>query len=494
MKKIVVVNKIEDWKFDTSNIDVVSAKEYISQEQYMSEKRIRVFNLCHRYSYQSVGYYVSLLAEARGQRVYPTITTIQDLKSPTILRTLSSDADLLIQKSLESVDQESSVLLFIVFGLHDDKKYTKLAKELYALFPSPFLKVQFVFSKRANRWVVQDISSVSIREIPEEKIVFAGEAVQTFLSRERTQHPRPATGYDVAILINPQEKEPPSDKSALDNFAEAARSVGMIPAFITSEDYGRITEFDGLFIRETTAVNHHTYRFARRAEAEHIPVIDDPLSIVRCTNKVYLAELLMRNNISAPKTMIVSAQNAEKIIETIGLPCILKAPDSAFSMGVKKAETETELKTLLSELLKSSELIIVQEYIKTEFDWRIGVLDREPLFACKYYMARGHWQIYDWNVSSGENYGDHETMELSMVPEHILKNALKAANCIGSGFYGVDIKEHGTKGIVIEVNDNPSIDAGFEDEVLGAQLYRAVMLSLKGRIERSQGLPLQGLK
>ena len=29
----------------------------------------------------------------------------------------------------------------------------------------------------------------------------------------------------------------------------------------------------------------------------------------------------------------------------------------------------------------------------TDYDWRIGVLDGEPLFACKYKMARGHWQI-----------------------------------------------------------------------------------------------------
>ena len=28
-----------------------------------------------------------------------------------------------------------------------------------------------------------------------------------------------------------------------------------------------------------------------------------------------------------------------------------------------------------------------QEYLATDFDWRVGVLDRRPLFACKYFMA-----------------------------------------------------------------------------------------------------------
>jgi glutathione synthase/RimK-type ligase-like ATP-grasp enzyme len=61
----------------------------------------------------------------------------------------------------------------------------------------------------------------------------------------------------------------------------------MEPELIEKEDYGRLAEFDALFIRETTGVNHHTYRFARRAEAEGLVVVDDPQSILKCTNKVY---------------------------------------------------------------------------------------------------------------------------------------------------------------------------------------------------------------
>ncbi len=49
-----------------------------------------------------------------------------------------------------------------------------------------------------------------------------------------------------------------------------------------------------LFIRETTYVDHHSFRFSRRAEAEGLVVIDDPQSILRCTNKVFLAEAFAR--------------------------------------------------------------------------------------------------------------------------------------------------------------------------------------------------------
>ena len=55
---------------------------------------------------------------------------------------------------------------------------------------------------------------------------------------------------------------------------------------------------------------------------------------------------------------------------------------------------------------------------------------------------------------------------------------------IGDGLYGVDLKEVKGKAFVIEVNDNPSIDAGCEDQVLGEELYLAIMASLRRRMDR----------
>ena len=55
-----------------------------------------------------------------------------------------------------------------------------------------------------------------------------------------------------------------------------------------------MAEFDALWIRATTSIDNFTYRFARRAQQEGMPVIDDPQSMIRCTNKVYLAERLAR--------------------------------------------------------------------------------------------------------------------------------------------------------------------------------------------------------
>ncbi len=62
--------------------------------------------------------------------------------------------------------------------------------------------------------------------------------------------------------------------------------------------------------------------------------------------------------------------------------------------------------------------------------------------------------------------------------------AVQTCRPIGEGFYGVDIKESAGKYYVIEVNDNPSIDYGWEDAVLKNILYEAVMKALVHRMER----------
>lgn len=252
---------------------------------------------------------------------------------------------------------------------------------------------------------------------------------------------------------------------------------------ITREDAGRLLEFDALFIRETTSVHHHTYRLARKAESEGLPVIDDPQSILRCTNKVYLAELLQRYGIPTPKTIIMHKKNTEQVLRQLGVPCILKQPDSSFSQGVMKAETPEEFRQQVGELLEKSDLVIAQAFTPTPFDWRVGILDRQPLYVCKYYMAQKHWQIYKRDNKGKVLEGKSETLPVNNAPKRIVKTALKAANLIGDGLYGVDLKEIDGNSSIIEINDNPSIDSGVEDTVLNDALYRLIMESFLRRIE-----------
>ncbi|MCA9221239.1 MAG: RimK family alpha-L-glutamate ligase [Planctomycetales bacterium] len=205
---------------------------------------------------------------------------------------------------------------------------------------------------------------------------------------------------------------------------------------------------------------------------------------MRCTNKVYLAELLERHDVATPRTIVTHRDNLEEVVAILGFPCVLKKPDSAFSAGVVKVNDRDELSARLEEYFADSDLVVAQEFLPTEFDWRIGIIDRQPLYAAKYYMAQGHWQIIKQDREDDSRYGKAEVMPIELAPRRAVNAALKAANLIGDGLYGVDVKQSKGKFYVIEVNDNPNLDAGVEDRVLRDELYRRIMSVFLKRIEQ----------
>lgn len=485
MHSIVVVNKPKDWNLHIPDVEVVSAKAYLTDLRYAEIRNARVYNLCQSYRYQGLGYYVSLLAEARGHRTFPTITTIQDLKSQSIVRIISDELDQIIQRSFSRLKSQNFAL-DIYFGKSIVKQYENLSKQLYNLFQAPLLRAHFTIQN--NKWVLQNVFPLPIHHIPENHKSYVLDFARLYFARKRIRARNVArTTYDLALLLNPQEKAPPSNARAIKYFIDAAEDYGLHAKIITKTDYSRIPEFDALFIRETTAVNHHTYRFARRALAENLVVIDDPASIVKCTNKVYMAELLKKNNIPIPKTVIVHKGNTEELTNMLGLPCVLKKPDGSFSNGVIKVNDPLSLEEELIHLFDQSDLLIAQEFVPTDFDWRIGILNRQPLYACKYFMAKDHWQIYDWQSGRQKRDGNHETIAIEKVPARVLKIAQRAASLIGDGFYGVDLKQWGNKVVVIEINDNPSIEAGVEDFILKDELYAQVMKHIVQKIKHLRG-------
>jgi glutathione synthase/RimK-type ligase-like ATP-grasp enzyme len=489
MGNLIVVNNPRDWPLDIPGVTVVPARAYLTDPAWGGDRAARVFNLCRSYRYQTLGYYVSLLAEARGHKPLPRASTIEDLQSQNMVRLLTEGLDELIQKSLKAIKSDTFEL-GIYFGHSAANRHEQLSRQLFSLLHAPLLRAQF--ERRGQHWRIRSVHPVAASDIPPPHREFALQATtEYFTGRRRRTARRAAPRYHLAILHDPANPEPASNAKALQKFGKAAHALGMHAEFITKADYGRLTEFDALFIRDTTFANHYTHRFSRRAAAEGLVVIDDPDSILKCNNKVYLAEILARHRIPAPKTLLVHRDNANRIIPELGLPCVLKQPDSSFSLGVVKVETEQELPAKVNGLLDKSELIVAQEYLPTEFDWRVGILDRRPLFVAKYYMVPGHWQIIRHGDQKHDFVeGETEALSVGEAPDRVVKTALRAANLIGDGFYGVDIKQVGRRLYVIEVNDNPNVDAGNEDSVLGDALYREVMGVFLKRIEaRKRGMP-----
>jgi glutathione synthase/RimK-type ligase-like ATP-grasp enzyme len=483
---LIVTDDPRRWPFEIPNVQRVSAWSYLMDEKFAVGRGIKVFNLCRSYKYQSLGYYVSLLAEARGHRPLPNVTTIQDLKSAAMVRLMTGELADLITHSLASI-QSDRFTLSVYFGRNVAKRYDRLSRHLSNLVPAPLFRAEF--AKLKEKWQLRTIRAIAGNDVPESHRDFVIAAAEAWFAGRHPRVRRQDARFDLAILVDPNEPDPPSDEKALKRILRAAKQCGFAAELITREDFGRIAEFDALFIRETTAVEHHTYRFARQAAREGLVVIDDPQSIMRCTNKVFLAELLARHKLPMPRTMIAHRDNIAAIAETVGFPCVLKKPDSAFSRGVTKVDKPEDLVDRITPLLAESDLVIAQEFLPTTFDWRIGVLDGRALYACKYFMARGHWQIVERDGDGKPQYGKYETMPVELAPKSVVRLAVKTANLIGDGLYGVDIKQSGDDLFVIEINDNPNLDAGVEDAILGADLYERIMNVFLSRVEaRKSGM------
>ncbi len=482
MPILIVVNNVKEWPFHIPGVEVVDAWSYLTRPEYGAMRAVKLFNLCRSYRYQTAGYYVTLLAMARGHKPLPAITTIQDMKSQTMVRFVSDDLDGLIQQTLAPI-QSDQFKLSVYFGRNLARRYDRLSLHLFNLFQAPLLRAEF--SRNTGGWQLKSMSPIPVGEIPVQHQPFViREATEYFAGRRSSVRKRLPPKYDLAILYNAGDELSPSDQKAIDRFVKAAAGLGLGTEVIGRDDYARLAEFDALFIRETTQVNHHTYRFARRAATEGLVVIDDAESILKCANKVYMAEVMARNNVRVPRTLIVHSDNVDEIGRTLGFPCVLKQPDAAFSQGVVKVENEEELNRHVEEFFGKSELLIVQEFLPTTFDWRIGICDGQPLYACKYHMAAGHWQIVQHDHHGPRKYGKFETIPVEIAPRHVVRAARKAASLIGNGLYGVDVKQTNGDCFVIEVNDNPNIDAGVEDKVLKGELYRRIMEVFLRRIER----------
>jgi glutathione synthase/RimK-type ligase-like ATP-grasp enzyme len=477
-KSIVVVDKLE--RLPQIDAIVIDFAQYLSDYPKAGEPKTRIINLCSTSKYLSEGYYCSLLAEARQHKVLPSVNCINDLDAINTAE-LSAERCLVLPKTLLQSNEPQELLVY--FGWTENPDLKKVAKHVFERLPSPILSLHITPSQQS---ISVTVRSLGCHELPEaEWPVFAQRIENYTQTKWRNHYNKRAYRWDMAILVDEKEKTPPSDAKALKNFVKAAEQVGIRAELISAKQAKSIGHYDALFIRETTAINHHTYRLARRAEREGLVVIDDAQSILRCCNKVYLHDAFSYHQVPSPKSQFISDASqitCEKLVAHFGFPMVLKLPESAFSLGVFKVEDQTQLQQKLQEMLQLSALVLVQEYIYTEYDWRIGVLNGKAIYACRYFMARNHWQIY--NHSSKKNFsGDFETLPTFEVPKPVLDAAMKASLVIGKSLYGVDVKQVGNKAYVIEVNDNPSIESKVEDLYLGKELYMIIMQEFANRLE-----------
>ncbi|MBU2863794.1 RimK family protein [Reinekea marina] len=458
---------------------VINFNTYLKDYPKRNEPKTRIINLCDSQAYLSKGYYCSLLAEARSHKVVPSVKTLNALRNQPAgqpFLTMAQESKLMA----ELANQET---IYAFFGKVSSPELQKLVSRVYAQLQTPLLKL--TLQPNAGRLSIY-VAQLCLSDLPHDQLAVFSEHLKEFSeSIWKVQAKKKQARWDMAILVNPEESVPPSDKAAITHMIRAAAKHGIHAEALSIEQISNIGHFDALFIRETTAIDHHTYRLAVQAENQGLVVIDDSQSILRCCNKVFLHDAFSYHQVPSLKTEVVTdaeATTLDVIEDNFSYPVVLKMPEGSFSRGVFKVADRNALREKLQLLLADSALVLAQEYLYTDFDWRIGVLGGRAIFACRYKMARNHWQIYNHGAKRNVS-GDFETLPTFEVPKIVLDAALKSCSIIGNGLYGVDIKEHKGKAYVIEVNDNPSLDRGVEDLYLGDELYMQIMGEFQRRLE-----------
>ena len=270
--------------------------------------------------------------------------------------------------------------------------------------------------------------------------------------------------------------------TALTNFRLAAFERGHELDFLFKNELKYVKNYDGIFIRALTDPLNTSYVVARTAEMLGKRVLDHSDAILICCDKVNMYAHLHAAGVPIPETRILeesdlNAVHAARLFEELGTPLVLKAPNSSFSAYVDKVTEPADFVKVGKRFLRRADRLVVQQYLPSDFDWRVITLAGKVLAVLRYQFAPDQWKAMGRSQEG-------EWAKVVAVPRHeaaprLIETAMKAVNCIGDSLYGVDLKEIDGDYYVIEVNDNPTIAAGEEDQADG-DIYDAIISHLAG--------------
>ncbi|MEZ5915365.1 MAG: hypothetical protein R3C42_07050 [Parvularculaceae bacterium] len=183
--------------------------------------------------------------------------------------------------------------------------------------------------------------------------------------------------------------------------AAVADRMGVEVEPIYPNELSNLAEFDALFIRATTAIDNFTYRFARRAEQEGMPVIEDAIDDPLHQQGFPEGIARQREYSRAENRNHERKTNIAEIMDRLGSPVVLKAPDGSFSRSVCIGRNWQAISGDSEEAVRRHRAHSrAGNTCRHQFDWRVGVLDGEPLFACRY---------KEWRAGTGRSPSTKKT-------------------------------------------------------------------------------------
>ena len=241
---------------------------------------------------------------------------------------------------------------------------------------------------------------------------------------------------------------------------------------------GEKIELPDLVLSRTGAgTNYFTRSVMRQIEKFGIPVINDADSISRVSDKLLTSQLLVKENLPIPKTILVNGDvDIELIEKEIGFPCVVKATSGSKGKTVHLCQTKKDFVSLMS-LLSSISLkktMIIQEFVDAQpgTDLRVWVIGGKTVVAMKRIGVEGDFRA---NISQGG------TAELFEITDEIDYLARETARVLGLQIAGVDLlfDKDGYK--ICEANSSP----GFEgmDQYCGQDMAQRIVDFIKLKIQ-----------
>src|SRR5262245_473389 len=204
---VILVDTPKDFPNADTPHKVITTKDYLARANLFQGTRPKIINLSRSFVYQSRGYYCSLLAEARGHRVIPSVETMVDLGARQLYAQAIPELDDSLAKALAAADDKTTPhRILCYFGTVADRRFDRFGRLLFDWFRCHVLEVSI---ENGGRPQIKKLASVPVTKLTADELVQFHAALHTHTTREwRSRKDRATPRYSFAVLYNPLEKLP----------------------------------------------------------------------------------------------------------------------------------------------------------------------------------------------------------------------------------------------------------------------------------------------
>lgn len=214
-----------------------------------------------------------------------------------------------------------------------------------------------------------------------------------------------------------------------------------------------LPHFDAIIPRISIASQSYGSAIIRQFEMMNVFTTTGSLAFLRARDKLRSMQLLARNNVDIPRTVVArETKDVDKIIDLAGgTPVIIKIARGSQGVGVVLAETKKAARSIIQAFYSQNVNILVQEFIAEAGgqDVRVFIVDGRVVAAMKRQTLDE--DEFRSNINLG---GVGEPVNLTPKEERI---ARKAARLMHLSVAGVDILRSKRGPLVMEVNAFPML-------------------------------------